>query len=590
MWKILDLYRLLSPRRRWQLWALIGLMLVSALLELGTLASLVPFLAVIEGKEVGKSFLRLMDMAGVDQGVVSTQMVFVLFVSIATFSTASRLLLAWTSTRLTYAMGADLSAALVESTLVQPYKYHVQHNSSETIAGLSKVLIVLHGIFTPLIQTVISLILTTAMLGALLVINTKLTLLILVILPASYAVIFLGSRYQFARNSKSIAVDEQDRVQTVQEAVGGIRDVILYRHQSLYTGRFARTEHHLRRAQAINSFLGSSPRHFIELVGLLLIATVCYVATAGKDPTTSVIALMGPVVLGMQRMLPQVQQIYYGWTSLVANRHSLDDVLRILKLPKPLRADTRQVSFNRSIELRGVSYKHAERAKETLSNVNITIHKGSRVGVVGTTGSGKSTFVDLVMGLLEPSSGQICVDGVALDAATVDSWQERIAHVPQTIYLSDASIADNIALGTASTSHDPERMRAVCRAAQLTDFLHTLPAGLDTVVGEGGVKLSGGQRQRIGIARALYRHAQLLVLDEATSALDSETEFRVIRAINELSPEITIIMIAHRKSTLRACDAIFQVAHGRVVRLEAAAYLADESTVDDVDAPKLMEL
>lgn len=593
MLKALDLYHLLSPRRRWQLWALMGLMGISAALELATLASLVPFLAVIEGKEISQTFLKWLQMAGVRQGPISTQLVFIIFIGTATLSTVSRLLLAWISTRLTFAMGADLSAALVESTLVQPYRYHVQHNSSETISGLSKVHTVLHGIFTPLVQMVISTILTLATLAALLAINTPLTLLILLVLPVSYAVIFLGSRYELARHSKSIAADEQERVQTVQEAVGGIRDVILYRHQTLYTDRFARTEHRLRRAQAINSFLGSSPRHIIELVGLLLIATVCYVATVGNDPTTSVIALMGPVVLGMQRMLPQVQQIYYGWASLVANKDSLDDVLRVLQLPRPRHTAAREVSFERSIEFRGVSFRHPERARETLSDVSFAISKGARVGIVGNTGSGKSTLVDLFMGLLEPSSGQIYIDGKALNPATVDSWQNKIAHVPQSIYLSDASIADNIALGVPADEQDAARLQTVCRAAQLSDLLRTLPAGIDTIVGEGGVKLSGGQKQRIGIARALYRNGRVLVLDEATSALDSETESRVIREINQLSPDMTILMIAHRKSTLRACGAIFHVTSGQVTRLATSTYFADDTgplEALEAQAPKLMEL
>ena len=308
-----------------------------------------------------------------------------------------------------------------------------------------------------------------------------------------------------------------------------------------------------------------------------------------NNSTASVIALMGPVVLGMQRMLPQVQQIYYGWASLVANKDSLDDVLRVLRLPKPVRTDSRQVTFRRQVEFRGVSFRHAERTRDTLSDVNFSIMKGSRVGIVGTTGSGKSTLVDLLMGLLEPSSGQICLDGQALDSSTVDSWQSKIAHVPQAIYLSDASIADNITLGTAERAPDIDRLQAVCRAAQLTELLFALPEGLQTMVGEGGVKLSGGQRQRIGIARALYRHAPVLVLDEATSALDSDTESRVIREINELSPEITIVMIAHRKSTLRACDAILHVDNGQVHRLDTAAYFADASAAE-TDAPKLMEL
>ena len=280
-------------------------------------------------------------------------------------------------------------------------------------------------------------------------------------------------------------------------------------------------------------------------------------------------------MLGLQRMLPQIQQIYYGWASLLANRQSLVDVIGILSLPTDARPRQEQVEFTSGIELRRVSFRHPTRQADTLSAIDMVIPKGSRIGIVGATGSGKSTLIDLIMGLLAPTGGEILVDGVPLGPSTMDSWQQRIAHVPQSIYLSDTSIAENIALGVPAHAIDGQRLAAVCRAAQLEDWLASLQRGLDTIVGEAGVRLSGGQRQRIGIARALYRDADLLILDEATSALDAQTEARLIDQIHRLSPDLTVIMIAHRESTLRRCDAIYEVSSRQVKALDRYAYLSD---------------
>jgi ABC-type bacteriocin/lantibiotic exporter with double-glycine peptidase domain len=216
------------------------------------------------------------------------------------------------------------------------------------------------------------------------------------------------------------------------------------------------------------------------------------------------------------------------------------------------------------IELRGVQFQYKAQAPLVLNGVNLQIHAGQRVGFVGTTGSGKSTLIDLIMGLLQPTQGEQWVDGVALSAANMKAWQARIAHVPQAIYLSDTSVAENIALGIPRDQIDMGRLMTAIEQAQLTEVLKQLPEGLDTRVGERGVQLSGGQRQRIGIARALYKQADVLVLDEATSALDSETEAKVMEKIYTLNPSLVVLMIAHRTSTLAQCDEIYKMANGRL--------------------------
>jgi ATP-binding cassette subfamily B protein len=276
-----------------------------------------------------------------------------------------------------------------------------------------------------------------------------------------------------------------------------------------------------------------------------------------QDGLELALPLLGAFALGAQRLLPLLQQVYQSWATLRGASKTVDHVLALLEQPLPRHAIEQSpppLPYYRDIELRDVGHRYNPGGPWVLRHISFRIPKGSRVGVKGTTGSGKSTLLDIVMGLLSPTTGQVLVDGAPVTPTNQRAWQAHIAHVPQSIYLADASVAENIAFGTPTAQIDLERVREAASRAQIAKTIEALPNGYDTLVGERGVQLSGGQRQRIGIARALYKRADVLVFDEATSALDTKTEAEVMGAIQTLDRELTIFLIAHRLSTLEGCD------------------------------------
>jgi ABC-type multidrug transport system fused ATPase/permease subunit len=314
-------------------------------------------------------------------------------------------------------------------------------------------------------------------------------------------------------------------------------------------------------------FASASPRYAMEALGMVLIAALAFGLSRTTSGLSSAIPALAALALGAQRLLPVLQQGYSAWATISGGQQSLAVTLDLLSQPLPpeaLEPAPAPLPFKHSVQFSSVSFRYAS-GPWVLNDVDLTIRRGMRVGFVGSTGSGKSTLLDLLMGLLPPTQGQLLVDGEALSGSRVRSWQRVIAHVPQSIFLADRSVAENIAFGVAPAAIDMERVRFAARQAQISEFIEARPEGYEAWVGERGIQLSGGQRQRIGIARALYKKASVLVFDEATSALDNATEQSVMDAIDGLDRELTILLIAHRLTTVRRCDVIVELEHGRMV-------------------------
>jgi ABC-type multidrug transport system fused ATPase/permease subunit len=343
--------------------------------------------------------------------------------------------------------------------------------------------------------------------------------------------------------------------------------------------------------------MGALPRYLIEMAGMLIILVLAYWLSGQPGGLERAIPVLGALAFGAQRLLPHVQTLYQSWVNVKGARKYLDETLDFLDYPVPSdagdvgsntldrRSDQARTEAMRAspdettgcrpvLELRELHFSYKPELAPVLSGVSLCIQHGDRVGLVGATGSGKSTLIDLLMGLLEPSQGELLVEGQLLTSENRRAWQRRVAHVPQSIYLSDASVAENIAFGLPLARIDMDRVKLAASRAQIAEFIETMPEQYASRVGERGIRLSGGQRQRIGIARALYKGAEVLVLDEATSALDDETEKLVMSAMNALDRNLTIIMIAHRTSTLSACNVIFHVEGGKVRLLGDYAQLS----------------
>lgn len=561
----------LSPRRKRQLGLLLSLMVISAFAEVLSLGAVLPFIGVLTAPErvLDTPFLREVTSA---IGIVETGQVMVavtlFFCVTAVVAGVVRVLQIRASTRLAYAVGADLGIEIYRRTLFQPYEVHKSRNSSEVVAGVTrKVDGVVTGTIVPVLTLVSSTILFVTILAGLLVIDWRTALAAAGIFGAAYVAVTLFARRRLRANGENVAREQTNVLRALNEGLNGIRDVLLNGTQDYYAQIYRRSDIALRRAQGTNLFLAQAPRYGMEAAGMVMIALLALSLVRGAGAETA-LPVLAAMALGGQRMLPALQQGYAALSTIIGYRATLADAIELLEQPLPARLgqQAEPVSFNDRIVFQDVHFTYRQVTEPVLRGLTLTIDKGARVGFVGPTGSGKSTAIDLLMGLLTPTAGTLSVDGQPIHEFNVRAWQAHIAHVPQSIYLADGSFAENIALGEAADSIDMARVRDAAEKAQIHEFIQSCAQGYQTTAGENGARLSGGQKQRIGIARALYRRASLIVLDEATSALDSVTEKAVIEAVENLDPNITVVMIAHRVSTLSNCTIIFELDAGRVRR------------------------
>lgn len=495
----------------------------------------------------------------------------VAFVVGTLFAALIRWILLWSQTKVGHSIGADLSSSIYRRTLFQPYSVHASRNSSDVIAGVAtKANGVVLLIIVPLLGILSAMLMLISILLALLAVEPVIAIAAFGGFGVIYAVIISISRAALARDSRRISHESNMVVKAVQEGLGGIRDVLIDGTQSVYCDIYRNADLPLRRATANIAIIGASPRYAIEALGMVLIAVLAYYMANRPAGIAGAIPVLGALALGAQRLLPLLQQAYAGWTSVRGGQASLNDTLDMLDQPLPDYADapkTAPMAFTQRIALHGLAFRYASQTPWVLRGLDLEIPKGCRVGFIGTTGSGKSTLLDIIMGLLQPTEGEITIDGVRVTPQNHRSWQAHIAHVPQSIFLSDSTLAENIAFGVPKKKIDQNRMRLAARQAQISDVIESWQMQYETAVGERGVRLSGGQRQRVGIARALYKRADVIVFDEATSALDGETERGVMEAIEKLSMELTVLIVAHRLTTLKGCTHVVELADGKIKRV-----------------------
>jgi ABC-type bacteriocin/lantibiotic exporter with double-glycine peptidase domain len=568
---LFELYSFLSTKRRRQLVLLLALMVLASISEMLSIGAVVPFLSVLAAPEKlfhHSSARPLIDALSLSQPNQLLLLLTLAFGMAALLAGVIRLCLVWATTRLSFAVGADLSMEIYRRTLYQPYAVHVARNTSEIITGISsKTNEVIYGIMTPSLNVVSSCFMLAAILVALLTINASIALSAFGGFGIIYLIVIRLTRKRLSSNGDVIARDSTLVIKCLQEGLGGIRDVLIDGTQQVYCDVYRRADLSLRRAQGNNQFIGLCPRYGIETLGMLLIAGLAFALARQDQGITSALPVMGALALGAQRLLPVLQQAYGGWASIRGSQASLRDVLALLRqrLPESTEASDRTpLVFTREIRLNQLTFRYGPELPFILQELDLVIPKGSRVGFIGSTGSGKSTLLDLVMGLLEPTTGTLSVDGQPIIGSNCRQWQEHVAHVPQTIFLADTSIEENIAFGVPREKIDRSLLRDAAMQAQLAETIENWPMGYQTLVGERGIRLSGGQRQRIGIARALYKRADVIIFDEATSALDTETERSVMSAVDQLDNNITILIIAHRLSTLSSCDQVHELTQGKV--------------------------
>jgi ATP-binding cassette subfamily B protein len=561
-----------SLKRRRQFGVLFVIMIIASFAEVLSLGAVLPFLSAltVPDRLFQSSKLQFfIHWFGIDTPTQLLLPLTLIFSFAILLSSSLRLLLLWYATKISFATGADLSIDMYRRTLYQPYPIHIARNSSEVIAGISrKSTALIDSIISPLLTALVSGTMLGVMLITLVIVDPMVALAAFSGFGFIYFVIIKLTKKRLEHNSAQIAYESTQVIKSLQEGLGGIRDVLIDGTQEVYCAIYRRADLPLRKAQGSNLFISGSPKFIMESLGTILIVVLAFVLSQQPGGVGSAIPILGAFALGAQRLLPMLQQLYNSWSSIKGGQATLKDALDLLDQPLLVNVDDGSseinlpINFDKDIELQGVAYRYSKLNPLVLRGINIKIQKGSKVGFMGTTGSGKSTLLDIFIALLTPTAGELKIDGVLINKNNSRNWQRRIAHVPQVIYLADATIAENIAFGTPLEDIDIERVKIAASQAQIAETINRLEGGYHTQVGERGVRLSGGQRQRIGIARALYKQADVIIFDEATSSLDSKTEESVMNAINSLDSNLTILIIAHRLSTLRDCNKIIEIESG----------------------------
>ena len=554
---------------------LLIMILVMALLDMLGVASILPFMAVLSSPEIIETNMIYNEMFEISKnfGVENAQhfifglgvLLFILLVTSISF----KALTLYVQVRFVQMRQYSLSKRLVERYLNQPYSWFLNRNSAElgkTI--LTEVNQVIGSGVRPLLDLIAGIFVTIAIVALLVITNTKISMIIGFSLILAYSIVLMISRKYLHKFGDQRLKANELRFISVSEAFGAAKEIKIGGLEKIYLKRFSDPAHIFARAITKASIFAEFPRFVFEIIafGGILLVTLYLMTQTGNF--SDVLPILSLFVFAGYRLMPALQKIYASIATLTYIGPSLDKLYADIKTLKKTDQFQYQntLSINKSITLKNIHFNYPNTTRTALKNINISIPVKSTVALVGATGSGKTTIVDIILGLLEAQKGNLEVDGQIITKQNLRAWQQSIGYVPQNIFLADDTIAANIALGVETKDINQLALEKASKIANLHEFVVSeLPKKYQTSVGERGVRLSGGQRQRIGIARALYHDPQVLILDEATSALDNQTEKAVMDAVNNIKKDITIILIAHRLNTVKNCDIIFKIDKGQLI-------------------------
>lgn len=566
-------WRQLPKKRRSQVLATMALAGITALLEVASISLVIPFLTILAAPNVAarspwiSDILVSLDLAHPTELLSALGVAFVATILLAGMA---RIALLYVQVRLSYRLGAELGRQAIDDLLAQPYNFHLQRNLAAVFGSIpERATRVSNSVLLPAIQTPAYVVTALAIISLLAFVNPGLTLGVLGLFGGLYLLMARLTRRILQRSGRDVNHGTSILMSLVQQIAGGIRHIVVGGLQATFSRLYFETDHPFRRAAARIVITKGLPRIIIETLGLASIAALAMISIARSGSLESILPTLGALALGTQRLVPLLQNIFNHWSSIQSGEALLAELLSHRNA-----SPTRSVSdapiqdplcFSRELRLDGISFAYSPTQPTVLEQLDLTIPKGARVGLVGPSGSGKSTVMDILLGLLRPQAGVVRVDDRILTDDLMPSWQQKLGHVPQMIYLADSTIAENIAFGVPPDQIDWPLLDTVAAAASLSSLKDQLKDGYHTRLGQDGVRLSGGQRQRIGIARALYRQPELLIFDEATNALDSETEAAINESIQNIDRSITVIIIAHRPSALASCDVVYQLTNKRLV-------------------------
>lgn len=568
------IYALLSKKERRQLFWIVPIITFMALLQVVGIASVAPFLALV-AKPTTITTNKYLDWAYTTFGFTDPTRFLIATGLMALFAILFTNLFTAYTTWLLYKFSWNTYHSLSERTLInylyKPYSFYLNRNTADLGKNiLSEVSETVRNVLVPTMNLISRSVVAVFVLFMLVLLDWRLALIMFGIVGGAYGLIFYFVRRKLSAYGEARVKANRERFHSVLEALAGVKEVKLLGKEPIFIRRYSKPSRKYAHVTAANQVIGALPSYGLEAIafgGILLM--VVYLLSSGKD-VANILPTLGVYMFAIYRLMPALQNIFSAVTSIRSNEASLNTVyhdLQTADVPEMVDRDTiPTLPFKDKLELKNVTFTYPEMDQPVLENFNLSIRANTSVAFVGSTGSGKTTTVDLLLGLLEPQQGGLVVDGVPVTQANVANWMKNLGYVPQVIYLNDDTVARNIAFGVHHTKVDMAAVERAAKLANIHDFIvNDLPHGYETAVGERGVRLSGGQRQRLGIARALYHNPEVLILDEATSALDGVTEENIFNAVDNIGKSKTVVMIAHRISTVRNCDTIYLLDHGRVL-------------------------
>ena len=569
---------LFTPHEKKQGLLLLFMIIIVALIDTIGVASILPFIAVLSNPGlIDTSFILnniylFSKIFGVENHYEFSFFLGLFVLMLLLTSLVARVITVYAQARFAEMRHFSISKRLVESYLRQPYHWFLNQNSSDIgKTVLSEVSFIVAGGLTQLLEGISKGAIVIAILILLIIVDPKLAFIVFTIITLVYVSIFYFLKKNINFIGKERLKHNGLRFKAVNEAFKALKEVKLGGLEKTYIKRFSNSAEVFAKTSTKASVITQLPRYFLEALifgGVLIILLYLMKETGSFNNSLPVISLY---VFAGYRLLPALQQVYASLAQLNFIKPSIDNLYEEIKHLEPFNdnQDKGILSINKSIDLKNTHYNYPSSSRTILKDINISIPAKSTLGLIGTTGCGKTTILDIILGLLQPKQGSLEVDGKVITKKNLRSWQRSIGYVPQSIYLTDDTIAANIAIGLEAKDINYENIKKSAKIANLHKFIiEELPDQYESMIGENGVKLSGGQRQRLGIARALYHNPQLLILDEATSALDNQTEKAVIDAINNINKDITIIFVAHRLNTIKNCDIVFKLDKGQIVNQE----------------------
>ncbi len=572
-----EIFNLLSVKRKKHLFLLVGLIFLTGIFECLTIFFAYPLLDSITNPQTildNKILFGLFSFFNIYDNkliIISSALIFMGFVF---FASALRIISLYFNRSFTSKVGSELSKKLFKSILNKEYQFFLENNSSKYISIISNQLNQVVELIYNVLRILLSTSIAFSIIIILLITIKNEMFLILFVLIIIYGSLNSFTKNKFRKNSKIISSYSEKQVKILNEGFGSIKDIILDKSSNFYINRLMNVDIPMRKSISDSLFMGEYPKYLIESIGLFTLSFLVIISVnQSNSQISNLITTIGILALAAQKLLPLINSIYYSYSFIRTTEASFINIINLVKSKSNLdlgNYDYKNISNFSSINFLNINFRYPRSSKNAVDNFSFNIEQGQKIGIIGETGSGKTTILDIMMGLLEPKSGEIYIDDYRIfnkgdKISKLNLLHELIGHVPQDIFLSDISLIENIANTSNQEKIDFNKIEEIMKVVELTEFVSKLPDGYKTLLGEKGARISGGQKQRIGIARALYKRKAILVLDEATSSLDLKTEKKVINNIMKYQRNISTIMVAHRLSTLENCDVIFEVKNGAII-------------------------